>query len=157
MDFHTLTILDEPIAEIAGQLMLSDLAILDGSLDLEMKKMKRRKDVLQELLSRRFEEDARKMLVANGKDTGTVNLQTNAITVKVVFAKKVEWDQAKLAEALNKLPAADARHYAKVELKVDERKFTAAPPAIQAVLQDARTVKVAKPSFSFAVDDAEAA
>lgn len=152
-----LTILDSPAALSLTGLMVTDLRALDAMLDVESFTLKRRKDVLHELMSRRFEEDARKMLVANGKDTGTVNLQTNAITVKVVFAKKVEWDQVKLAEALNKLPAADARHYAKVELKVDERKFTAAPPAIQAVLQDARTVKVAKPSFSFAVDDAEAA
>lgn len=146
----------KPLPELVGELMISDLAALERILDNEAVLLRVRKDKFQAILARRFEEDARKMLVANGKDTGTVNLQTNAITVKVVFAKKVEWDQAKLAEALNKLPAADARHYAKVELKVDERKFTAALPAIQAVLQDARTVKVAKPSFSFAVDDAEA-
>jgi hypothetical protein len=37
--------------------------------------------------------------------------------------------------------AEDARHYAKVNYGVEERKYTNAPPAIVDILQPARTVE----------------
>ena len=47
---------------------------------------------------------------------------------------------------------------AKVEVKVDERKFAAATPDIQAALSDARTVKPGKATYTFKkLDEQEAA
>jgi hypothetical protein len=152
-----LSVLDSPAVISLTGLMVSDLQQFDAQLDVMAATLKARKGVLHALLSHRFEEAARAQLTAAKKDTGTATLVSNGITVKVEFAKKVEWDQAKLMAALNALAPEDAKHYAKVELKVDERKYTAAPPAIQAALKDARTVGVAKPAFSFKIESAEAA
>jgi hypothetical protein len=60
--------------------------------------------------------------------------------------KTVKWDQAKLEAALNAIPDGWT-HYAKYNLEVEERKFTAAPPTIQTQLLPARTVIVAPSKF----------
>jgi hypothetical protein len=139
------------------RLMVADLQELDAQLDAASALLKKRKDALHSILARRFEDDARKQLVAKGQDTGTATLVANGITVKVVYAKDVAWDQAKLRAAFDRMAPADAAHYAKYKLEVEEKKYTAAPPAVQAALKDARTVKAKKAVFSFKIEDAEAA
>ncbi len=153
MDIATL---DRPIADLVTELMVSDLAVLDAALDTASALLKRRKETLHAILARRFEDEARKQLVAAKKDTGTATIITNGITIKAEFKKTVEWDQTKLLAALNAMAPDDAKHYGKVTLAVEERKFTAAPPAVQKALADARTVKPSKPSFAFKLDNVEA-
>ena len=64
--------------------------------------------------------------------------------VAVTFPKKVEWDQSRLLSVLNGMSPEDAKHYASATYKVDERKFVAAPPNVQAQLEYCRTVSVGK-------------
>jgi len=45
----------------------------------------------------------------------------------------------------------DARHYGKLTLAVDERKYTAAPPAIKSLLEPCRSVEVG--GFTVEVDN----
>lgn len=152
-----LTELDAPIEQVAA-MPVATLMSFEQALDADADTLKRRKETFTAALVRRFNEDAKKALLAEGKDTGTVNIPaSNSTTLKVTFPKKVEWDQKLLGAALNAMKPEEARHYAKVELKVDERKFTAAPPEVQQALMPARTVKVGKPTFSFKIDEAEAA
>src|SRR6185312_1366653 len=99
--------------------MTADLIALDAALDAETAALKRRKEVFSAIVARRFEEQARAQLTASGKDTGTATLVSNGITIKAEFKKKVEWDQAKLIAAANAMKPEDARHYLKVEMKVD--------------------------------------
>lgn len=154
MDLKTL---DKAVADVAA-LTVSQLVELDALLDAETAALKRRKDTFHAVMVRLFDERAKRELTAAGKDTGTVNVMaSNSTALKVNFPKKVEWDQKLLGAALNAMKPEEARHYGKVELSVEERKFGAAPPAVQAALRSARTVKVGKPTFSFAADDAEAA
>ena len=40
-----------------------------------------------------------------------------------------------------------AAHYVKAEYKVEEKKFTAAPPDIHAQLMPARTLETGKPTY----------
>lgn len=148
-----LTVLDKPVAEIAD-ILATDLAALNAALEGEAAVVKRRKDTLHAVLARRFEEQAKAKLVQGGKDTGTIHLEMNGLKIKVEFPKEVEWDQPKLITALDGLSDEDAKHYAKVTVKVDERKFTAAPPAIRDALAVARTVSVGKPKFTFDVAEA---
>jgi len=51
---------------------------------------------------------------------------------------------------LSKLSEEDARHYGKLTFAVEERKFTAAPPAIKRILEDCRTTEVG--SFKVELD-----
>ena len=85
---------------------------------------------------------ARDALRADGKDFGTTYIVAGNKKLRAIVRKKVTWDQDELGKALQEMPEEDARHYGKLTLAVDERKYTAAPPAIKAVLEPCRTVEV---------------
>jgi len=72
----------------------------------------------------------------------------NNIKLNATFRKKVEWDQAGLMTTLDtQMDADDARHYGKISVTIEERKYTSAPPAIKALLEPHRTVDLAGVSF----------
>lgn len=133
------------------------LAHLDDDLASQAKVIAARKVKFQAALERRFGGALSAALSAKGSDTGTVHLPEDEIDISVTVPKTVDWDQAALTAALDKMPVDKARHYAKAKFSVDERKFDAAPPEDKAILATARTVKPGKPSFSFKVLAAEAA
>ena len=99
------------------------------------------KDV-EEQISDMWLSVARDALRADGKDFGTTYIVAGNKKLRAIVRKKVTWDQDELGKALQEMPEEDARHYGKLTLAVDERKYTAAPPAIKAVLEPCRTVEV---------------
>ena len=99
------------------------------------------KDV-EEQLSDTFLPVAKDVLRANGKDFGTAQIAEGNHRLKVTVGKKVTWDQDKLRDALNNMSPENAQHYGKLTFAVEERKFTAAPPAIREELEECRTVAV---------------
>ena len=99
------------------------------------------KDV-EEQLSDTFLPVAKDVLRANGKDFGTAQIAEGNHRLKVTVGKKVTWDQDKLRDALNNMSPENAQHYGKITFAVEERNFTAAPPAIKEELEECRTVAV---------------
>ena len=99
------------------------------------------KDV-EEQLSDTFLPIAKDVLRANGKDFGTAQIAEGNHRLKVTVGKKVTWDQDKLRETLNNMSPENAQHYGKITFAVEERNFTAAPPAIKEELEECRTVAV---------------
>jgi len=99
------------------------------------------KDV-EEQISDTFLPIAKDVLRANGKDFGTAQIAEGNHRLKVTVGKKVTWDQAKLRDTLNNMSPENAQHYGKLTFAVEERKFTAAPPAIREELEECRTVAV---------------
>ncbi len=99
------------------------------------------KDV-EEQLSDTFLPIAKDVLRANGKDFGTAQIAEGNHRLKVTVGKKVTWDQDKLRNTLNNMSPENAQHYGKLTFAVEERNFTAAPPAIKEELEDCRTVSV---------------
>ena len=81
-------------------------------------------------------------LRADGKDFGTTHIVAGNRKLKATVRKKVVWDQNELGLVLEAMAPEDARHYGKLTLAVDERKYTAAPPAVRNVLERCRTVEV---------------
>lgn len=81
-------------------------------------------------------------LRADGKDFGTTYIVAGNRKLKATVRKKVTWDQDKLGNVLQSMPEEDARHYGKLTLAVDERKYTAAPPAVKDMLESCRSVEV---------------
>lgn len=122
-------------------LSASDLIVLQAGLAGDMKVLKARTEKLNAAIERRYSDLARSAYLQNGKDTGTIHLDDNGYDVEVCIAKKVEWDQDALRSALDNLPIDVARHFAKATFAIDERKFAAAMPDIQAALSLARMVK----------------
>ena len=99
------------------------------------------KDV-EEQISDMWLSVARDALRADGKDFGTTYIVAGNRKLKAVVRKKVTWDQDELGKALQEMPENEARHYGKLTLAVEERKFTTAPPSIKEVLEPCRTVEV---------------
>lgn len=91
-------------------------------------------------------QDARR---AEGKDTGTVRLQDGPVTVVAELPKRVDWDQAMLANLVERIRAdgADPAEYVDVCFSVPERKYTAWPKDLRQEFEPARTVRTAKPKF----------
>ena len=99
------------------------------------------KDV-EEQLSDTFLPVAKEVLRSHGKDFGTAQVAHGNQRLKVTVGKKVSWDQDMLRDTLNTMSPEDAQHYGKLTFAVEERKFTAAPPAIRKELEDCRTVEI---------------
>lgn len=92
-----------------------------------------------------------------GKDTGTINVVIDGVTVKHDLPKTVKWDQKRLAEVWNNILEAgdNPSDYIKTEYSIEEKKYTALPPSIQAVFLPAREVKSGKPKITFDMGDDE--
>ena len=94
---------------------------------------------------------ARDALRADGKAFGTAHIVEGNVAMKVNVGKKVTWDQDVLRDTFNSMTPENAQHYAKLTYAVEERKYTAAPPAIKATLEAARTTEVGR--FTVEVED----
>jgi hypothetical protein len=107
---------------------------------------------LQVACERRYGQAVTVALRDKRADTGTVHIndpESNETSVLVNIPKKVDWNQEALMNALGSMSVEDARHYGKVEVTVEEKKFTASPDSIRLKLSMARTVKPGKPKFTF--------
>ena len=87
-------------------------------------------------------QQVRDALRADGKDFGTTTIVSNNKKFKATVRKKVTWDQDLLREQLNSMSPENAQHYGKIVFSVEERKYTAAPPAMKSLLETCRTVEV---------------
>lgn len=123
------------------------LAAMADSIEQRKADLKREEELLGAALDWKYGPRADQKRAEEGKDTGTVRLIDNGHEVIVNLPKRVRWDQEKIRAALDRMEPEEAKHYAKVEIKVDERKFAAAPPSIQKILMAARTVEIGKPSY----------
>ena len=119
------------------------------SLEQELERSKEQLKIINEVFEHKFGNTARDRLREQGKDFGSTSIMvTNDIKLNATFRKKVEWDQVGLMKTLDtKMDADDARHYGKISVTVEERKYTSAPSAIKALLEPHRTVDLAGVSF----------
>lgn len=147
-----LELLDKPIDElITANYPPMTLAAFQLKLAEEAALLKRRKETFDALMVRLYGDKARFAYQIAKKDTGVVHIAaSNTLNLTVDVDKDVKWDQTILRAALDAMTPDDARHYGKVAITVEEKKYTAAPPAIQTALQRARTVKPGKMKFTFA-------
>ena len=145
-----------PVGDIAA-LPPEDLARLQADADVALRDAKTLRDWLDgpiEMTDGHLAAQARHVA---GKATGTVRFADGPVTVVSDLPKRVDWDQDKLAELVERIRAEgdDPDAYVDVSLKVPERKYTAWPPAIRSAFETARTVRTGKPTFRL-VRDGEA-
>ena len=116
---------------------------------------KRLSDLLHDAVHSRFGTVAAAARRAEGKDTGRVRLERDGFEVVADLPKRVEWDQARLAEAVRTLRdwGEDPADYIATELRVPEARFTAWPPRIRALFEPARSVGTGRPSYSLQPKD----
>ena len=136
------------VGEIAA-LPAEELARLQADADAALRDAKSLRDWLDGAIALKYGDWAAQARHEAGKDTGTVRFADGAVTVVSELPKRVDWDQGKLAELVERIRAEgdDPDAYVDVSLKVSERKYTAWPPAIRSAFETARTVRTGKPTF----------
>ena len=119
------------------------------SLEKDMESLKKDLQTINEVFEHKYGNTARDKLREAGKDFGSTSFMiANNIKLNATFRKKVEWDQAGLMTTLDtQMDADDARHYGKISVTIEERKYTSAPPAIKALLEPHRTVEMASTTY----------
>lgn len=137
-----------PIGEIAA-LAGDQLALLKQEADERLHAAKTLCDWLDGAIALKYGDQAQEVRRAEGKDTGSIRLQDGPVTVVAELAKRVDWDQATLANLVERIRAdgADPTDYVDIAFSVPERKYTAWPTDIREEFEPARTVRTAKPKF----------
>ena len=132
-----------PAAELAD-LPVEMLAALQGELNHAARLLKAATARFNAALVLRYATRAAEARRACGKDTGTVRLVDGDYTVVADLPKRVEWDQAQLAQIAAKIADSgeDPAEFVDTALKVSERKYAALPDAWRKGFEPARTVKV---------------
>jgi hypothetical protein len=131
-----------PDAELA-QLPVELLAILQRETEEALKRAKAAKARLDAALTVRYATRAAEERQAAGKDTGTIRLIDGDFTVVADLPKRVDWDQQRLGEIVERIRRSgdDPAQYVDIAIKVPERKYAAWPDNIRAVFEPARTVR----------------
>jgi hypothetical protein len=119
---------------------LAELAIYKSELDQIILEAQERIKLVKNELEGRYLERAQDTLRQQGKDFGSVTIEDGAHKLKVNFRKRVEWEEEKLLNILNRMDEDTARHYAQIKYTIPEAKYNNAPPEVKAALSDARTV-----------------
>ena len=104
-------------------------------------------------LELKYAEGAQQLRLAAGKDTGVIHFDDGHVRITADLPKKVEWDQAKLADITRRIAASgeDPAQYVEISYRVSETKFGAWPESIKAAFAPARTLKTGKPGFRLAL------
>lgn len=143
-----------PIGEIAA-LAGDQLALLKQDADERLRAAKTLCDWLDGAIALKYGDQAQEARRAEGKDTGTVRLQDGPVTVVAELPKRIDWDQAMLANLVERIrvDGADPAEYVDIALSVSERKYTAWPKDIRQEFEPARTVRTGKPKFRLLLDE----
>ena len=137
-----------PVGQIAA-LPADELALLREAADQQLIQAKTVSDWLDGAIALKYAERAAEYRSEAGKDTGTIRFEDGGVTVIADLAKRIDWDQAKLAQIAENIASAgeDPSEFIDTTLKVSERKYTALPEPWRKGFEPARTVRTGKPKF----------
>ena len=143
-----------PIGDII-QLPAEHLALLQEDASANLEAAKRLKDWIDGAITHRYAERAINARRTEHKDTGTIRFLDDTVTVVADLPKKIDWDQALIAEVIERIRAGgdDPAEYVEISFKVPERKYTAWPESIRATFAPARTVKTGKQTFRLTINN----
>ena len=147
-------LLHMPVGAVVA-LPADDLALLQDEADEALRFAKLTKDWIDGALAVKYADAANAARQAAGKDTGTIRFLDDTVTVIADLPKKIDWDQALIAEIIERIRAGgdDPAEYVEISFKVPERKYTAWPESIRATFAPARTVKTGKQTFRLTINN----
>lgn len=112
------------------------------AIDTEMSVLKKRKTSLENDIIQYYAEDMAEAYSTKAEPFGKVTLSFNDVELCAITPKRVEWDQAKLAELYKRIGQhEDASQYIDVKYSVSETKYKSWPEDIKAAFLPARTIK----------------
>ena len=143
-----------PVSEIAA-LPADQLALLQEAAQQNLQRAKTVSDWLEGAIALKYADRAAECRRDAGKDTGTVRLNDGNVTVTADLPKRIDWDQAMLAQIAENIAAAgeDSAEFIETTLKVSERKYAALPESWRKGFEPARTVRTGKPKFRLVLNE----
>ena len=136
------------VGQIAA-LPADQLAMLKEAADQQLTQAKTVSDWIDGAIALKYAERATEHLHDAGKETGTIRFADGDVTVIADLTKRIDWDQAQLAQIAENIASAgeDPSEFIDTTLKVSERKYTALPDSWRKGFEPARTVRTGKPKF----------
>ena len=143
-----------PVGEIAA-LPADQLALLQEAAQQNLQRAKTVSDWLEGAIALKYADRAAECRRDAGKDTGTVRINDGNVTVTADLPKRIDWDQALLAQIAENIATAgeDPAEFIETTLKVSERKYAALPESWRKGFEPARTVRTGKPKFRLVLNE----
>lgn len=143
-----------PVGEIAA-LPADQLALLQEAAQQNIQRAKTVSDWLDGAIALKYADRAAECRRDAGKDTGTVRISDGNVTVAADLPKRIDWDQALLAQIAENIASAgeDPAEFIETTLKVSERKYAALPESWRKGFEPARTVRTGKPKFRLVLNE----
>lgn len=143
-----------PVGQIAA-LPADQLALLKGAADEQLTQAKSVADWLDGAISLKYADRAQDTRQEAGKDTGTIRFEDDGVTVIAELPKRIDWDQALLAQIAENITSAgeDPAEFIETKLSVSERKYGALPESWRKGFEPARTVRAGKPKFRLVLNE----
>lgn len=143
-----------PVGQIAA-LPADQLALLKGAAEEQLTQAKSVADWLDGAISLKYADRAQDTRQEAGKDTSTIRFEDDGVTVIAELPKRIDWDQALLAQIAENIAAAgeDPAEFIETKLSVSERKYGALPESWRKGFEPARTVRSGKPKFRLVLNE----
>lgn len=136
------------LGELAN-LSAEELSSLQVQANEHLTQSKRQKDWIDNAVSLKYQEQSCHVRNINDKVTGTIHFDDGEFKITSNISKKIEWNQAKLKEAVSEIKEFGDNPYEYVDIsyKVPESKYNSWPEHIKKFFRPARLLKTSKESF----------
>lgn len=143
-----------PVGEIAA-LPADQLALLKEAADQQFILARSLSDWIDGAISLKYADRAAECRHEAAKDTGTIRFEDDGVTVIAELPKRIDWDQALLAQIAENIASADEdpAEFIETKLSVSERKYGALPESWRKGFEPARTVRTGKPKFRLVLNE----
>lgn len=143
-----------PVGQIAA-LPADQLALLKGAAEEQLTQAKSVADWLDGAISLKYADRAQDTRQEASKDTGTIRFEDDGVTVIAELPKRIDWDQALLAQIAENIASAgeNPAEFIETKLSVSERKYGALPESWRKGFEPARTVRTGKPKFRLVLNE----
>lgn len=143
-----------PVGEIAA-LSAEQLVQLQEAAQQDLQRAKTVSDWLDGAIALKYADRAQDNRQEAGKDTGTIRFEDDGVTVIAELPKRIDWDQALLAQIAENIASAgeDPAEFIETKLSVSERKYSALPESWRKGFEPARTVRTGKPKFRLVLNE----
>jgi hypothetical protein len=137
-----------PIGELAKS-AIADLYRLHGEAKTNLEGARRLKEWIESAIALKYEEKAKAKRLRFVKDTGIIHLEDNGFKVSCDVAKKVEWDQQKLAKIASDIMTSGGNldDYIEIHYNVSERTYNSWSEPLRNVFNSARSVRLGRPTY----------
>ena len=149
-------VLATPVGDLADQSSESLFVLKNEAAD-RLAEAKANVEHIDRALDLKYRERAHRICLEAGKDSGIVHFDDGRVSISADLPKKVEWDQARLADITRRIAenGDDPAQYVEISYRVSETKYGAWPESLKSAFTLARTLRTGKPGFRLSLNSEE--